>query len=289
MNKDDAWQEVTKLVENYVQLVRVELRARWEKWKLDLENKEMYEAIGALLARQVTLSTQMALSPGIWNGHIAPVLLRSMTDAHITLAWILKEPLERSRQFIVFGLGQEKLLVEHRKTQLEADGLDPENDPLVKASEAWLNSQLFTFLTEVNVGNWAGKDVRTMAEEADCKSLYNFAYSPFSSVAHNMWSHISRYNLVECPNPLHRYHKTPIDPPTSPDIDYLYRAAKYVQKSFKLFDEKFNIEPGVPSGFDFLVETLERFGREAKEAEKQSIVAPADTVQDTENPIPEQN
>ena len=48
------------------------------------------------------------------------------------------------------------------------------------------------------------------------------------------------------------------DPPITVDIDYLYRAAKYVEKAFKLFDEKTAIRVDVPSAFDVFVQALER-------------------------------
>ena len=118
--------------------------------RLILMTSEMNEAIGALLARMVTLATEIATSPQTWNEHIAPVLLRSMVDAYITLAWIFNDPLDRSRKFILYGLGQAKLGMEHRKVQLEADGIDPNNDLIIKATESWINSQRYTFLTEID-------------------------------------------------------------------------------------------------------------------------------------------
>lgn len=256
----DVLKEIEKLVSSYVDAVRTELDARWHQWRPDLTTPELAEVVGGLLARQVTLATQLAQSPGIWNAHIGPVILRCMTDAYITLAWILRDPVERSRKFVLFGLGQHKLMLEHRKKQLVAEGIDPSKDELIEAGERWLNSQRWSFLTEVNVGSWSEMPVREMAEEADCLDLYRFAYTPFSAATHNMWHHISRLNLRFCKNPLHRYHKIPIDPDVSPDPDFLYRAAKYVEKSFRLFDGSFSIESGVPSAFEKLVSALERFG-----------------------------
>src|SRR2546425_493798 len=102
----------------------VELEARWEAWSLNLKQREMHEVVGGLLARQVTLATEITQTPGIWNGHVAPVLLRSMVDTHITFAWVCGDPQERSRRFIRFGLGQAKLEIEHRKAQWE--GREPD-------------------------------------------------------------------------------------------------------------------------------------------------------------------
>jgi hypothetical protein len=266
-NNQDDWTKLSRIVDNYVRMVRAELHERWENWPVDLGKREMYETIGALLARQVTLATQLANAPAIWNGHVAPLILRTMTDTYITLAWIFDDPLDRARKFILFGLGQEKLEIEHRKAQLIADGkVDVDNDPLVKYKEAWLNSQRFAFLTEVNVGSWSGLSTREMAEEASCLDLYRYAYTPFSAATHSMWHHINRYNLTECPNPLHRHHNILIDPLMETDVDYLYRAAKYVQKTFNLFDRKTSVKSDVPSALAELVQALERFD----EAENQA-------------------
>lgn len=265
MSNGQVQEQIETLIEDYIKTVRQELRERRKKWALDLTKREMHEVIGALVARQVTLVTHLAVSPPIWNGHIAPLILRSMTDGYIALAWIFRDPDTRATQFIAHGLGQEKLHLEHRRKQLEIEGQNPDEDPLIKAGEAWLNEQRLTSITEVNVGSWAGLDTRKMAEEADCIDLYNFAYTPFSSVTHNMWQHIAKYNLERCPNPLHRYHMIPIDRAISPDIDFLYRAAKYVEKTFKLFDEKTGIRLEGKSAFDGFVEAIERIGQQEQQ------------------------
>ena len=254
----------------YATMARAELEERWHKWKLDLTQREVHEVVGALLARQVSLAIQVADAPSIWNGHIAPLMLRTMTDTHITLAWILRDPVDRARKFIMYGLGQEKLNQEHRKAQLEAERADPDTDLLLKASEDWLNSHRYTFLTEVNVGNWAGIDTRTMADEADCLDLYNFAYTPFSAATHSTWQHVSKYNLVPCTNPLHGYHRIPVAPGTPfADIDYFYNAAKYLEKSFKLFDEIFGVKVTAPSAFIALTEILREFDGDNNEPDKE--------------------
>jgi len=260
---NDQWNEVEELVEGYVETARAELAARWRHWQLDLTTPELHEVIGALMARQVTLATQLAQSPGIWNAHIAPVFLRCMTDAYITFAWILKDPVERSRKFIFYGLGQHKLVLEHRKAALIAEQKDPAQDPSIKALEDWLNAQRFGFLTEVNVGSWSELSVRDMAEEAGCLDLYRYAYTPFSGAAHNMWHHVSRFNLQICENPLHRYHKVPVDSDLGLDPDFLYTAAKYLDKTFKLFDQTFSVQTGIPSALQRLETGLTELGSQS--------------------------
>lgn len=248
--------QLLPVLQKYVQEVEKELDTRWESWSIDLSHAEKYEVIGALLARMVTLATELAVSPQIWNEHIAPVLLRTMVDAYITLAWIFNDPLERSRKFLLYGLGQAKLSNEHRKAQLLADGIDPQNDPVVKATEGWINSQRYLFLTEVNLGNWAGINTRKMAEEAGCIDLYNYVYTSFSAATHNMWHHIGRYNLKACLNPLHGLHYVPVDYQLPSHITYLRLAAKYTDKAFKLFNEKTGIKPMSPTSYEILLAEL---------------------------------
>jgi hypothetical protein len=262
MKNKSGWDLIEPVIANYVTTVRRELYQRWKSWPLDLSKKEVHEVIGALLARQVSLVTSLAFSPSSWNAHVAPIILRSMTDAYISLAWIFKDTLTRSAQFIAYGLGQEKLVLEHRIKQLELDGHDAKADLGVKVMREWIDSQQLTDLTEVNVGSWSGQKTRSMAEEADCLNLFNHAYSPFSSVTHNMWNHIAKYNLRMCENPLHRYHMIPVDTVLSPDIDYLYRAAKYVEKSFRLFDKNTGITHATPSALEQFGTTISSFGRQ---------------------------
>jgi len=241
--------QIEQLVETFSEQARLELKERWKKWVIDLSQSEVHEVVGALLARQVTLARQMAKCPPIWNGHIAPIILRAMADVYISLAWVLKDPLDRSRKFVLYGLGQAKLELEHRKVQIGERKSTPQEKEFIEASETWINSQRFTFLTEVNVGSWSGIPTRQMAEEADCVDFYNYVFNPFSACTHSMWHHIGRYNLILCENPLHQYHKVPDDPTLPMDLYYLYLSAKYLQKTFLSFDKKVSIVVDVPSAY----------------------------------------
>jgi len=258
MSKEIDFERIEKTIEAFVEQARRELKERWEKWTIDLSQNEIYEVVGALLARQVTLARQIAESPSIWNEHAAPVMLRAMADTYISLAWVLKDPLNRAQRFILYGLGQAKLLLEHQKSRIGERQPTPEEKLLLDAHEAWINSQRFTFLTEVNVGSWSGIPTRQMAEEADCLDFYNFVYNPFSACAHSTWYHIARYNLKQCSNPLHRYHLVPEDHELPSSPDYLYLSAKYLQKSFAVFDRTFSVQFDGQSAFDCLRQELQR-------------------------------
>ena len=249
--------EVMAIVDDLVHGLRAELHARWDAWDLDLTKPHLHEVIGGLMGRQVTLATQLAQSPLTWNGHVAVLILRAMTDAYITLAWVFQDPEKRTDNYVKYGLGQRKLWLEHVKADLAKKGeKEPAKNPFVKAFTEQLNADRYEHITEVSVGSWSERSARQMAEDAGCLDLYRLAYTPFSAAVHSMWSHIANYNLRRCRNPLHQFHRVPEDPDLEPDIDYVYRAAKYVAKTFDLFDRETGVSVETPSSFGSFVSAL---------------------------------
>lgn len=255
MTEEEAqfWDET---LATYAAMVNDELMARWHAWQLDLQKPEMNEAIGALMARQVTLATQMAQAPPIWNAHLAPLVLRAMVDLYISFAWILEDPVDRSRRFVEYGLGQEKLFLEQLRGRIAAAGGDPNESPRVRSIQDWIDSQRYTFLLEVNVGQWA-EDTRKMADQAGCADLHRYDYTQFSGSTHSMWQHIAKFNLEMCSNPLHRFHRVPTVPDLGMDPAYLVHAAEYVERTFGRFDAKLGVAVNVPSALNYLLGRLE--------------------------------
>jgi len=256
MPADIDTEKLIEIITEYSTIARKELETRWHNWSISFENYEVYQVIGALIARQVTLATQMASAPTIWNGHIAPIIHRTMADTYITFAWILKDPIDRSRKYISYGLGQNKLILEHRKSK-HKEG-DIEDQKIINAYEKWADAQRFTFLTDVDIGSWSGISTRKMAEEADCIDFYNYVYITFSPAVHSMWNHVGRYNVIHCRNPLHRYHLVPCDQYIENDIFNFYLCAKYLEKTFRLFDKTFNQKIDFLSAYGYLCNSLSK-------------------------------
>jgi len=236
--------DIIELVESYELYLNESFNELWGQVKIESDQLDAYSVIGGLLSRQVTLSMQMARSPNILNGHSAPIFLRAMTDLHIALSWIMIDLVERSKKYILHGLGEEKLLMEHYKKEVDhPDNSNAEHiEQLVAIKSAWINSQRREFLVEVNLGHWAQLDYRRMSQEADCEELYKFAYKPFSHAAHNMWPHVSMYNCKDCESPLHKHHLIPELFEAPLDLDFLFRSCKYVHMTYELFIAKFNLE-----------------------------------------------
>lgn len=246
---DESKNPLHVFIEEYHSYLTSSFDHLWAKIEVEPDKLEAYSAIGGLLSRQVTLSMQLSGSPRVWNGHSAPLFLRAMTDLQITLSWMLQDIEERSKKYILHGLGEVKLLMEHYKAEREEHPENDEDGSLSKMAEvlgSWVNSQRREFFVEVNLGHWAQLDYRTMAQESGNEGLYKFAYKPFSQTAHNMWPHVSIYNCKRCENPLHRYHLVPelFDPEA--DVDYVYRSCKYVDKTYRALIDRFGIELDLP-------------------------------------------
>ena len=264
---------LSEFVEGYIRNVVDGFETRWSQVVPEIYAKHIHECIGGLLARQATLSIELAKAPSTWNGHIAPVILRCMTDAYITLAWILDDPPDRSIKYIQYGLGQEKLFIEYLEEELRnnPDGYDSESmREMIRVRKGWLNSQMAEWATEVNVGSWSGISTREMAKEIGLKSIYRFAYVPFSGPAHNMWQHVGIYNMKPCTNPLHKHHLVPTvrDSPMQPD--FMYRSAKYVSLAYELCDAKLGTSSDVPLPIDYFVDHELFTGGANEESEKDS-------------------
>ena len=161
---------------------------------------------------------------------------------------------ERAKKYILHGLGEAKLMIEHYKAEIEANPGSENNKPMVELVERvgnWINSQRREFLVEVNLGHWAQLDYRTMAQESGNESLYKFAYRPFTQAAHNMWPHVSVYNLRHCNNALHRHHLIPELFQAPHDVDFMFRCCKCIHRTYELFVDRFGLQIDSPMPLDW--------------------------------------
>lgn len=241
--------------------------AIWSKFPVDIFESEASEVIGALLARQCNLAVKVARNPDLWDYHAGPLFLRSMTDVYITAAWILKDTLNRARQFIQYGLGQEKLQVERLKAAIEKEQPDnvEELREGIEARQAWIDGQHYSFLQHVDVGSWSGISTRKMAEEANCLDLYDFAYTGWSHGAHGTWNHIGKFDVFPSADPLHKHILQPANVPHGCHLDVVEKATKYFDKLAVHLVDEFKIEMTVPRPNEWL---WQRIGQLQQEMDK---------------------
>ena len=259
----DATQNpVRRFARDYRHTCILALEESWALMPKDLLANETIEVVGALLARQCHLAIKVGENLDLWEWNFGPLLLRTMTDGYITLAWILESPLERSREFINYGLGQEKLQIEHRKAILDEMKDESERkrmQQVIAAQEAWLNSQHFSFLQDVNVGSWSGLSTRKMAIESDCKDLYDFAYTPYSSCAHNTWNHLGKFCCLQSSNPLHKFVRQPFLFEMGVEPSIFMNSAKYYQNSLTAVGRKYEFEFKADLPHDWAEERIDGF------------------------------
>lgn len=264
------YRKIIELMDEYVRLIRESANRSWENVQLDLNHTQIYEVLGGLLFRQVSLVTQLALSPRTWNPHVGPILIRSMVETCITLGWIKIDPLPRSRQFIEYGLGQEKLSLEHIKADITERGDNPNEDDYVNSIESWINSQRYTYFIEVNVGNWSGSDLRKMSESVGMKKIYDLVYSPASAAIHSSWHHIARWNLKYCDNALHRYHRVPDDPNLGINFQYMRSAADIMEETLNIFDGFCNCDASFSLAYRYMNDGFDEISAQIAELEMES-------------------
>lgn len=251
---DGLIESLRRLAEDFERAARLAVARLYGAYEHSAEGIPEQEVVFGLLARQASLAIGLLRSPQSWNGDMAPVMLRTMIDLHLTLAWILQDPAPRSREFVNYGLGRTKLYAEHLKQQIEMGEADPSMSEYVQALEAFISADKYPWLVEVNTGAWGGEDLRKMAQATDQENLYNLAYSPFSAATHNTWQHVSMYNLIPCEEPLHALHRVPAIAVALFDPDYAYRAAKYLDRSLGAVAEWLG-ESISPDGLQELVAT----------------------------------
>lgn len=188
---------------------------------------EVSSVLNGLMSRQAALAGQLVDSPGIWNHHVAPLILRAMVENVISTRWLLKEPVNRCREYVGYGLGQAKLAISHFQKKMKETPDDYVPEKMIEIKQMWIESQRFMAFVDVNLGSWSGTSVRKMAIESGDEDLYNFAFTPFSSCVHSTWEHIHIFNTVRCDNPLHKWHHAPALVDFGSEPDYVFRAAKY--------------------------------------------------------------
>lgn len=224
---------------------------------------EVNSVFSTLVARQASLAIGLTESPQSWNPHIAPLFLRSMIECLITLRWIRLDPITRSKEYINFGLGAEKLQAHHYQKAMESEddpSLRERIERIGELSVAWVDSQQFQQFVEVNLGSWTGQSIRKIAQASKSEDLYNFAYTPFSAVVHNQWNHVGKFNAIQCKNPMHKQHYVGCIIETDFVTDFVYRAMKYFQLTLDEFDDFFEFEPSVGSPVDAFEKALVELG-----------------------------
>lgn len=193
-----------------LQLIRRDAVKRLRRIPMRDEARETYVVVGGLLCRQHDLTVSLVRDSLNWNPCLAPLVHRAMAEVRITLGYVLlADTAERCTAYIQYGLGQEKLQIEHYEAEIAAGDYAPSLPKHVENRKAWLAMQQHEWLTTVNLGAQFDRPIRSIAIAADLKDLYDYNYTAFSAATHSTWLHVGKYNAAVCPEPLHGWHLIP--------------------------------------------------------------------------------
>jgi len=237
-DRDQRWD----YAEVFVRLIEQAFCLRRNAHEKTLEHQNTSEVCGALLARQVTLAKHLAYTPSFWTIHVAPLILRCMTDININLAWISRDAEPRSKQFIRYGLDQAKLNLKHRRSMTAAEGTDNDYSRYIDAMESWIAMQRIEELVDVNLASWSGKSTRQMAREANCEELYEFDYLPMTKLSHIDWMSIFTLHPISFEgydSELNHHQGRTSDSMTRPNE--LYLATKMMIQTFDWYDSAMDL------------------------------------------------
>ena len=131
------------------------------------------------------------------------LLLRSLVEAHINLHFLrMKDDKTIWYQFRNFGTSQTKLaLLKYLDLREKPDYIDLEQLFLFANEDMWHEYQ------DIDLGTWAKKNLREIAQEAGLKTIYDKHYPILSTASHAHWPAVREVVFAQCVNPLHRFHR----------------------------------------------------------------------------------
>ena len=166
-----------------------------------------HDAAFGLVLYALTLALNMAMG----YGHVlveGRIVLRTIMESFVTLHYLKHHNSatlwERYRSD---GSGKTKLAF---LKNCEADEL-PDFIDLPRLQNL-ANEDLWLEFQDIELGQWAKSDLRTMATKCGVKDVYDRYYDWSSGYSHSQWVCVRDTVFTMCANPLHRFHRIPVPP-----------------------------------------------------------------------------
>jgi len=166
--------------------------------------------------------------------------LRTILYSYITLAYLLcKDNNELWLSYRNYGLGQAKLSFLKIGASDSARGfITPELLESLANEDRWME------FVDIDLGHWAGTNLRQMSIGTNNVELYETYYPWTSGFGHSNWAAVRNTSFGICVNPLHRLHRV-LMPDSNALGDVIQDACGLIQaildlvhKEFPEFDEK---------------------------------------------------
>lgn len=162
-------------------------------------------AFGLSLYALTLLSNALRPNANLVGGRM---ILRSLVDVVITLGYLVKKDKpELWTAYRNYGSGQSKLtFLKMVEVNELPDFIDFPTLEMFANEDIWLEFQ------PIDVGHWAGLNLRTLAQDCGTKTLYDKYYDWPSGFVHGHWGAVRDTVFQQCMNPLHRLHRVPRPP-----------------------------------------------------------------------------
>jgi hypothetical protein len=177
------------------------------KVKVDLFDPTREEVLTGLLSRMVRFYVTSCCDTELWSRDLGGIMLRCMTDTAITFAYLAKAGTpEEFSSFVAYGDGKQKLLMLQLQDNYPSD-LSLEGKSSGEIADELGDMNISTM--DMSLANWTKKSVRDLAFACGMERYYRLVYDPASCDLHGTWLSLRTANLVNCGQPLHRFHRLP--------------------------------------------------------------------------------
>jgi hypothetical protein len=150
----------------------------------------------------------LALNGATGQTIVGRFVLRSALEAYINLSFLAqKDDATIWMQYRNYGTGQAKLAY---LKNVSVDDLP--SFTTRELLEHLVNEDQWLEFQDIKLGAWADKNLRKMAQEAGVKDVYDRYYDGLSGYVHGNWSAVRHAVYGTCVNPLHRFHRVPVEP-----------------------------------------------------------------------------
>jgi hypothetical protein len=176
----------------------------------DLYEPDRFEVLTGIVARALRLLRIFAGYPPMWTmEHGAPVL-RALVESRIVTKWLQhkNDPLLYAK-FKSYGVGKLKLYKLHLEEFIDGAGEAGEAmKPYLELVNAYVNRDTMEEFIDIDLGgNFAGSDMRKMADEVGLGTDYRLLFAHTSSNVHGDWGALDMNVFETCLNPLHGLHR----------------------------------------------------------------------------------
>lgn len=184
--------------------IRAEVANGFINTQTTTEVDSRHDGAFGLVLYALDLSLEVCL-PNIHDGSLGRIGLRSIIEAEILLAYLIKlDDEEKWRVYRSYGAGQAKLaFLKLLNTDTMPDFIQMDVLEHMASEDAWQE------FVPINLGNWDGGNLRKMSETAAVKNIYDSYYDWTSGYIHAQWAVVRDTVYTTCLNPLHRLHRVP--------------------------------------------------------------------------------